>query len=175
MMYDSYHPVGDELEEKQRDAEEYQASQSGKSTSSAPVPLTADALQKAKASSQRAASDSGSQKSRSASSRGSDARTQSGSGVLTTTRPAEEDNNIVMTMNGVTMSFTQESVGGKRISVRTGQTGAVELNIEGKRPKKYVAGGSDYTTASSASRKGDRKSDRTSHRSGRSVYNGSRY
>ncbi|KAL2820888.1 hypothetical protein BDW59DRAFT_112415 [Aspergillus cavernicola] len=168
-----HYPVADELEEKQRGAEEYQASQTSKS-GVAPVALTADALL-TKAGSQRAASDSGSQKSRSASSRGSDARTQSGSGALTTTRQ-EEDNNIIMTMNGVTMSFTQESVGGKRISVRTGQTGAVELNIEGKRPKKYVAGGSEYTTASSASKKGDRsKSDRASRRSGRSVYNGGRY
>ncbi|KKK20802.1 hypothetical protein AOCH_007733 [Aspergillus ochraceoroseus] len=144
-----------------------------------PVPLTADALYKAKASSQRAESDSGSQKSRSNSSRGSDARTQNGSGVGSR---AEEDNNIVMTMNGVTMSFTQESVGGKRISVRAGETGALELNIEGKRPKKYLTGGSEYT-ASSASRRGefdelvrrprgDRKSDRASRRSSRSTYNG---
>ncbi|KAL5333246.1 hypothetical protein BJX70DRAFT_73429 [Aspergillus crustosus] len=171
-IYNTY-PVEDELEDKQRDAEEYQASHSSK-TAVAPMTLS-DALLKAKASSQRAGSDSGSQKSRSASSRGSDARTQSGSGVLTTTRPADDDN-IIMTMNGVTMSFTQESVGGKRISVRTGQTGAVELNIEGgKRPKKYLTGGSEYTTASGNSRKGDRKSDRASRRSSRSIYNGGRY
>ncbi|KAL2809399.1 hypothetical protein BJX63DRAFT_423829 [Aspergillus granulosus] len=166
-MYDA--PVRDDIEEKQRTAEEYQASQSGKS-GAVQVPLTVDALM-TKANS-RAGSDSGSHKSRSASSRGSDARTHSGSGVLTTTRPEEDNNNIIMTMNGVTMSFTQESVGGKRISVRTGQTGAVELNIEGKRPKKYLTGGSEYTAASSNSRKGDRKSDRASRRSSRSIYNG---
>ncbi|KAL4878021.1 hypothetical protein BJY04DRAFT_121014 [Aspergillus karnatakaensis] len=171
-IYNNY-PMEDELEDKQRDAEEYQASHSSK-TAAAPMTVS-DALLKAKASSQRAGSDSGSQKSRSASSRGSDARTQSGSGVLTTTRPADDDN-IVMTMNGVTMSFTQESVGGKRISVRTGQTGAVELNIEGgKRPKKYLTGGSEYTTASGNSRKTDRKSERASRRSSRSIYNGARY
>ncbi|KAL4803430.1 hypothetical protein BDV18DRAFT_40959 [Aspergillus unguis] len=167
-IYD--YPPGDELEDKQRDAEEYQASQSSK-TSAVPVSIS-DALLKAKASSQ-AGSDSGSQKSRSASSRGSgsDARTRSGSGALTTTR-AEDPEDIVMTLNGVTMSFTQESVGGKRISVRSGQTGAVELNIEGKRPKKYLTGGSEYTTTSSNSRKADRKSERASRRSSRSTYNG---
>lgn len=94
---------------------------------------------------------------------------------MTTTRSPEDDDNIIMTMNGVTMSFTQESVGGKRINVRTGQTGAVELNIEGKRPKKYLTGGSEYTTTSNNSRKGDRKSDRASRRSSRSTYTGGRY
>ncbi|KAI9376092.1 hypothetical protein BJX61DRAFT_531171 [Aspergillus egyptiacus] len=161
----------DELEEKQRDAELYQASQSSKA-GIAPVALTKDNLM-TKAVSQRAPSDSGSQKTRSASSRGSDARTQSASGALTTTRPPEEDNNIVMMMNGVTMSFTQESVGGKLISVRTGQTGAVELEIGGeKRPKKYLTNGSEITTASNTSKKGDRRSERASHRSSRSAYNG---
>ncbi|KAA8644033.1 uncharacterized protein ATNIH1004_008229 [Aspergillus tanneri] len=166
-----YDEGGDDMEDKQREAEEYQATRSGKS---APMPLTADLL-KAKASSQRAESDSGSQKSRSNSSRGSDARTQNGSGVGS--KP--EEDNIVMTMNGVTMSFTQESVGGKRISVRTGNTGAVELNIEGKRPQRYLTGGSDYT-GSMARRelddprraRKDRQSDRASRRSSRSTYSG---
>ena len=163
----------DEIDEKVGGAEEYQASQSSKAA--APSMSLSDALLKAKANSQ-AASDSGSQKSRSASSRGSgsDARTRPGSGALTTTR-AEDDDNIVMTLNGVTMNFTQESLGGKRISVRSGQTGAVELNIEGKRPKKYLTGGSEYTTASGGSRKGDRKSDRASRRSSRSTYAPPRY
>ncbi|KAE8390057.1 hypothetical protein ETB97_007367 [Aspergillus alliaceus] len=162
---------GDEIEEKQRSAEEYQASRSAKPV---PTPLTEDALYKSKAS--RAESDSGSQKSRSNSSRGSDARTQNGSGAGA--KP-EEDNNIVMTMNGVTMSFTQESVGGKKISVRAGETGALELNIEGKRPKKYLTNGSDYT-GSVARReledprraRTDRRSDRASRRSSRSTYSG---
>ncbi|KAL4939638.1 hypothetical protein BDV06DRAFT_33858 [Aspergillus oleicola] len=169
-MYDLPPSPGAELEEKQRDVEEYQASHSGKSVA-APMTLS-DALLKAKASSQHG-SDSGSQKSRSASSRGSgsDARTRSGSGALTTTR-VDDNDDIVMTINGVTMSFTQESVGGKRINMRTGQTGAVELNIEGgKRSKKYLTGGSDYTTTSSNSRR-ERRSDRASRRSSRSTYNG---
>ncbi|KAL4955223.1 hypothetical protein BDW69DRAFT_193426 [Aspergillus filifer] len=156
-MYDLPPSPGAELEEKQRDIEEYQASHSGKSV--APAMTLSDALLKAKASSQHG-SDSGSQKSRSASSRGSgsDSRTRSASGALTTTR-AEDNDDIVMTINGVTMSFTQESVGGKRINMRTGQTGAVELNIEGgKRSKKYLTN--------------ERRSDRASHRSSRSTYNG---
>ncbi|RAL13827.1 uncharacterized protein BO97DRAFT_341769 [Aspergillus homomorphus CBS 101889] len=165
----------DEIVEKQREAEEYQASRSGKS--SVPVLLTEDALYKAKTS-QRAESDSGSQKSRSNSSRGSDARTQTGSnGGL---KP-EEDNNIVMTMNGVTMSFSQESVGGKRLMLRTNNNGAVELNIEGKHraPKKYLTGGSDYTGGVSRRELenprralSDRKSDQASRRSSRSAYSG---
>ncbi|KAE8153762.1 hypothetical protein BDV25DRAFT_14451 [Aspergillus avenaceus] len=169
---------GDEIEEKQRSAEEYQASRSAKSV---PVPLTEDAL---KTKTSRPESDSASQKSRS--SRGSDARTQNGSGGGS---KQEEDNNIVMTMNGVTMSFTQESVGGKKISVRTGDTGAVELNIEGKRPKKYLTNGSDYAgsvgrreiEAGSVARREiedtrrtrpERRADRVSHRSSRSTYSG---
>ncbi|OJJ76292.1 hypothetical protein ASPBRDRAFT_117871 [Aspergillus brasiliensis CBS 101740] len=159
----------DEMDEKHREAEEYQATRTAKAPvpPAPPVPLTADALFKAK-SSQRAESDSGSQKSRS--SRGSDARTQSGSNAGS--KP-EEDNNIVMTLNGVTMSFPQD--GGKRISVRTGETGAVELNIEGKqRPKKYLTNGSDYTGSIEDARRvrSDRKSDRASRRSSRSTYGG---
>ncbi|PWY89436.1 hypothetical protein BO94DRAFT_35338 [Aspergillus sclerotioniger CBS 115572] len=167
----------DEMDEKHREAEEYQATRTAKAVPPAPpVPLTADALYKAKGT-HRAESDSGSQKSRSNSSRGSDARTQTGSNAGS--KP-EEDNNIVMTLNGVTMSFPQDSVGGKRISVRTGETGAVELNIEGKqRPKKYLTNGSEYTGSVAPSRReiedsrrarSDRKSDRASHRSSRSSY-----
>ncbi|PYH95267.1 hypothetical protein BO71DRAFT_303127, partial [Aspergillus ellipticus CBS 707.79] len=162
----------DEMEEKQREAEEYQARSAKPVAPAPPMPLTADALYKAKTS-QRAESDSGSQKSRSNSSRGSDTRTQNGS---TAGSKPEEDNNIVMTLNGVTMSFPQNSVGGKRISVRTGDTGAVELNIEGKqRPKKYLTNGSDYSGSVAASRRearSDRKSDRASRRSSRSTYGG---
>ncbi|KAI9926400.1 hypothetical protein MW887_004164 [Aspergillus wentii] len=165
-----YDLEGEEIEEKSREAEEYQASRSAKAV---PVPLTADALYKAKTS-QRAESDSGSQKSRSNSSRGSDARTQNGSGVGS--KP-EDDSNIVMTMNGVTMSFTQESVGGKKISVRTGDTGAVELNIEGKKPQKYLTARSDYTGGSARREledirrvRDDRRSERASRRSSRSTY-----
>lgn len=161
-----YNYPGGEIDAKQREAEEYQAATVGKAA--VPVPLTADALSKAKA--QRAGSDSGSHKSRSNSSRGSEARSK-----------GEEDKNIVMTMNGVTMSFTQESVGGKRINVRTGDTGAVELNIAGMRPKKYLTEGSRSNYTSSSGRReledarrprDDRRSERASRRSSRSTYSG---
>ncbi|BCR89274.1 uncharacterized protein ACHE_50472A [Aspergillus chevalieri] len=137
-----------DLVDKQREAEEYQASKS-KGHKAVPVPLTEDALYKTKAS--RAESDSGSQKSRSNSSRASDARTHSASNAGTNnvnTIKEDEDKNLVMTMNGVTMSFTQESMNSKKINLRTNNTGALELSVEGKRPKKYLtSGGSDYTGA----------------------------
>lgn len=168
-----YEGTDDEVEEKQREAEEYQASRSAK-TAPVPMPLTRDALYKAK-SSHRTESESGSQKSRSNSSRGSDARTHSGSAV----GPKQEDNNIVMTMNGVTMSFAPDQIGGKMISVRAGDTGALSLNIQGKRPKNYLTGGSDYSGSvakreieDSHRARSDRRSDRASRRSSRSTYGG---
>ncbi|GLA13934.1 hypothetical protein AnigIFM62618_011352 [Aspergillus niger] len=111
----------------------------------------------------------------------SDASTQNSSGV-DTDRP-EEDNNIIKTLNGVTMSFPQESVGLKRVSVRTGDTGGVQLNIEGKRPRKYyLPAGSDYTGSvasqgleSSRHDQTDRRSDRASRRSTRSTYTSRTY
>ncbi|OJJ47282.1 hypothetical protein ASPZODRAFT_151787 [Penicilliopsis zonata CBS 506.65] len=193
--------VTDEVEEKEREAEAYQKVHSGGSRSSgggsggssksAPVALTADALRTAKSSS-RADSDSASQKSRSNSSRGSDARTRDGSNVGSASKP-EEDNNIVMMMNGVTMSFSQESAANKRISVRTGESGQVEFNIGGSQPppKKYLPPArSEYAGSSSGRRdhdeprrpmvddprrlRDDRRSDRVSRRSSRSVYSSSR-
>lgn len=166
--YESQTPTRD-LEDKARDAEEYQAARAGK-----PVPLTADALFKAK-NSHRPDSDSGSQKSRSNSSRGSDARTRDGSG---TGSKGDEEHSFTMNVNGITMSFSQESVGGKRINLKTGETGGVELNIEGRRPKKYITSRSDYTSTSGSGRReiedrhsrDDRRSDRASRRSSRSTY-----
>ena len=170
-----------QIEEKQRQAEKYQATKAKNSSSNnnkpVPVPLTEDALYKAKAS-QRAGSDSGSQKTRSSA---SDARTQSGSNVDSTTakQQEEENTNFVMSMNGITMSIPQEAVSSKKISLRTGDTGALELNIEGKRPKKYLTSGSEYTGAvarrelEDARRPRDsRRSDRASRRSSRSTYSG---
>ncbi|KAL1961533.1 hypothetical protein VTN77DRAFT_1638 [Rasamsonia byssochlamydoides] len=161
-----------DLEKKHRSAEEYQAARSGKT-----VPLTTDALLKAKMS-QRAESDSGSQKSGSNSSRGSDARTRDGSGVGS---KYDDENNITMTMNGVTMTLDQNAIGGKRIHLRTGEEGAVQLNIEGRRPRKYLtaAAHSDYSSVSGRREhedarrtRDDRRSDRASRRSSRSVYGG---
>ena len=150
-----------DMEDKQREAEEYQAVRSGR-----PMPLTTDALVNAKVS-QGLESDSGSQKTRS--SHGSDSRTQSGSAGG---YRLDDENNIVMTMNGVTMSIPQDSVGGQTISVRAGETGALELNFEGgRRPKKYLPFHSDYSGGSDSRRSPeDRRSDRASRRSSRSTY-----
>lgn len=181
----------DEIVEKQREAEQYQAAKVAKNSSSnsssnnKPTPLTEHALYKAKTS-HRVDSDSGSQKSRSNSSRASDTRTHNGSNggsnavAVANAKQEEENKNITMTMNGVTMSFTQESVGGKKISLRAGDTGALELNIEGgKKPKKYLTSGSEYTGTvarrelEDARRPRDgRRSERASGRSSRSTYSG---
>lgn len=118
--------TGSDFDQKQREVEEYQAAVRGNK----PVPLTADAL---RAKTIRPDSDSGSLKSRSNSSHGSDIRTRDGSGVGS---KFGDDSGFAMVVNGVTMNFPQELVGSKRICVRTGEQGEMELNIEGRRPKK---------------------------------------
>lgn len=162
-----------EMEQKHRNAEEYQASKSGRTG----VPLTEDALRMKAKIAQRVDSDSGSQKTRSNSSRGSDARTRDGSGVGSR---VDEDGGFTMTMNGMTIGFTPESVNGKRIHLRTNDHGSIGLNIEGRRPKRYIMpAGSEYTSTSSRKEiedgrraREDRRSDRASRRSSRSTYSG---
>ncbi|KAH8690167.1 hypothetical protein BGW36DRAFT_364891 [Talaromyces proteolyticus] len=162
-----------DLEQKHRSAEEYQAAKSGRTG----VPLTADALRLKAKIAQRQDSDSGSQKSRSNSSRGSDARTRDGSGVGSR---FDDDSSFTMTMNGMTMTFPQGSVSGKTIHLRTDEQGAIGLNIEGRRPKKYIMpAGSEFTSASSRREvedgrrpRDDRRSDRNSRRSSRSTFSG---
>ncbi|KAL5361105.1 hypothetical protein BJX96DRAFT_151414 [Aspergillus floccosus] len=166
----------DDIEEKQREAEEYQyqaASRAGKPPSQSPavLPLTEDALYKAKTEG-RPSSESGSQKSRS--SRGS-------------AKPDDStNNNIVMTMNGITIGIPHDTVGGKMISVRSGDTGAISLNIHNphehrRRPKKYLPSGSASGASEHSARReiedvhrprSDRRSDRASRRSSRSIYSG---
>lgn len=180
--------VDDEIEEKQREAEQYQAAKIARNTSSnKTTPLTEHALQRAKNS--RAGSDSGSLKSHSNSSRGSDARTHSGSNAVSSSantvarqqqQEEERKKNITMIMNGITMSFDQESVGDKKISLRTGDTGALELNIGGgKKPKKYLTSGSEYAGTVARREIEDprrprdgRRSEKASRRSSRSTYSG---
>jgi hypothetical protein len=167
-----------DLEQKHRSAEEYQAAKSGRSSTTG-VALTEDALRlKTKINQQqRLDSDSGSQKTRSNSSRGSDARTRDGSGVGSR---IEDDSSFTMTMHGMTIGFTQESVNGKRIHLRADDNGGIGLNIEGRRPKRYIMpAGSDYTAVSSKKEiedgrraREDRRSDRASRRSSRSTYSG---
>ncbi|PGH12124.1 hypothetical protein AJ80_06845 [Polytolypa hystricis UAMH7299] len=166
-----------DLDQKQREVEEYQASRNGSSRASVPSqpynPI--DSLVKARHS-QRADSDSGSQRSQTESSRGSDAKTKNSSGV---SRP--DDDSITMIIRGVKIDLSTDSVEGKKINVRSGEEGGVELNIEGRRPKKYLLARSD--SLSTASRRElledarrvrdiDSKSDRASRRSSRSGYSG---
>jgi hypothetical protein len=158
--------TGSDFDQKQREVEEYQAAVRGNK----PVPLTADAL---RAKTIRPDSDSGSLKSHSNSSHGSDIRTRDGSGVGS---KFGDDSGFAMVVNGVTMNFPQELVGTKRICVRTGEQGEMELNIEGRRPKKYLASRSDFT--SSSGRNDLRRtlgSDRASRHSSRSTYSSGFY
>lgn len=161
-----------DLEQKQRDAEEYQAARASRAT-----PLTADAL--ARRTAHRVGSESGSSTNRSEnSSRGSDSKTKSGSGVGS--RHDDDKNSISMTIQGVKIDFSGDHRERRKINVRAGEEGALEFNIEGgRRAKKYIMSRSDSTSASGRKEiedvrrvRDDWKSDRASRRSSRSTYNG---
>lgn len=156
------------LEDREREVERYQARQSGRTNT---MPASAEALLTKSA--VGAGSDNGSQKSRSNSSRGSG----SGNG---------ESKNMNLMVNGLTIGFTEDSVAGKNISIRAGDTGRVQLSIAGdRRPKQYLMSGSSYSdqTGRSGRReleevprraRDDRRSERASHRSSQSSYGGNR-
>jgi hypothetical protein len=115
------------LEDREREVERYQAQKSGRTNT---MPASAEALLTKGAIG--AGSDNGSQKSRSTGSRGS------GSGG--------ESKNMNLMVNGLTIGFTEESVAGKNISIRAGDTGRVQLSIAGDRkPKQYIMSGSSYS------------------------------
>ncbi|KAJ5613316.1 hypothetical protein N7510_006510 [Penicillium lagena] len=153
------------LEDKQREIEDYQAARSGRPAGAAAIPLSAETMLPRKASN-RVGSESGSQKSRSNSSRGSGG--------------SKGDDDINLVMDGVKMSFTRESVDGKLINIRRGDS-SFRLNIEGNRqPKGYLPGPpySDYTRREledGRHSRDDRHSDKASRRSSRSTYSRSRY
>ena len=156
-----------DLEEKQREVEEYQAARTPRL-----APLTADSLRKVR----RFESDSDSQHSRTESSRGSDSHTKYGSNVGST---RVEDDSITMIIRGVKIDLSSES--DRRINVRSGHEGGIELNIEGRRPKRYILPRSDSTTVSGRREmiedvrrvRDDARSDRdSSRRSSRSGYSG---
>jgi hypothetical protein len=186
MMRDARHqpPVSD-LEQKQRSAEEYQASKSGRID---PRSVIEDALRMKAKIAQRVESDSGSQKTRSNSSRGSDARTRDGSGVGSRFGDDNHNNknNITLTLGGMTIDFGSDTLSGNKIKVRTNDHGSIGVNIEGRglrRPNRYIMpGGSDYASnGGGGGRKeiedgrrtrDERRSDRASRRSSRSTYSG---
>lgn len=160
--------TADDLEDREREAEQYQARQSGRTNT---MPASAEAL--LAKSVVGAASDNASQKSRSNSSHGS------GSGNA-------ESKNMNLTVNGLTIGFSEESVAGQNISICAGKTGRVKLQIAGeRRPKQYLMNGSSYSdqTGRSGRReledaprrsRDDRRSDRVSRRSSQSTYGGER-
>ncbi|KAF3015229.1 hypothetical protein E8E15_006607 [Penicillium rubens] len=157
--YEKPSSAADDIEDREREAENYQAARSGR-TSTAALPLSTEALLPTKAS-HRNGSESGSQNSRSNSSRGS-----------ATASRKEEDENMTLVLNGVQIGFTSEAVAGKSINIRAGETGAVRLNIGGPRPPKQHVNGtsSDYTGGSSRREledmvrrpRNDRRSERSS-------------
>lgn len=170
--YEEPSSAADDLEDREREAENYQAARSGR-TSTAALPLSTEALLPTKAS-HRNGSESGSQNSRSNSSRGS-----------ATASRKEEDKNMTLTLNGFQIGFTSEAVAGKSINIRAGDTGAVRLNIGGPRPSKQHVNGtsSDYTGGSSRREledvvrrpREDRRSERSSRRDSQSAYGTTRY
>ncbi|KAJ5943667.1 hypothetical protein N7516_003835 [Penicillium verrucosum] len=170
--YEEPSSAGGDLEDREREAENYQAARSGR-TSTAALPLSTEALLPAKASHRNGnGSESGSQNSRS--SRGS-----------ATPSRKEEDKNMTLTLNGFQIGFTSEAVAGKSINIRAGDTGAVRLNIGGPRPPKQHVNGtsSDYAGGSSRRELEDvvrrprdgGRSERSSRRDSQSAYGATRY
>lgn len=155
-----------DLEQKQREAEAYQNAGGSK-----PVPLTADALKTARRS--QKSSDSASQKSFTSSSKGSDVKTKSGSGVAS----RNENDGFTMTIDGVKLGFSGDSVEDKRINIRPKGERGLELSIEGKNTRRYtvigkesLSGLSRGETESGRRSRDEYGSDRASRRSSRSGY-----
>ncbi|KAJ5467823.1 hypothetical protein N7475_005575 [Penicillium sp. IBT 31633x] len=170
--YDEPSSAGGDLEDREREAENYQAVRSGR-TSAAALPLSQEALLPAKAATRTGSESGGSQKSRSNSSRDS-----------ATASRKEEDKNMTLTLNGFQIGFTSEAVAGKSINIRAGETGAVRLNIGGPRPSKQHVNGTSSDCAGGSSRRAledvrrprdDRRSERSSRRGSQSVYGTTRY
>ncbi|KAF9248147.1 hypothetical protein LCP9604111_5856 [Penicillium roqueforti] len=170
--YDAPSSAAGDLEDREREAENYQAARSGR-TSAPALPLSAESLLPTKAS-HRNGSESGSQNSRSSGSRGSATASQK-----------EDDKNMTLTLNGFQIGFAPEAVAGKSINIRAGETGAVRLNIGGPRPSKQRVNGTSSDYAGSSSRReledvvrrprDDRRSERPSRRDSQSTYGTTRY
>ncbi|OAX78405.1 hypothetical protein ACJ72_07287 [Emergomyces africanus] len=154
-----------DLDQKQRDAEAYQSSRTAR-----PTPLTLDSLVKSRRS-HRADSDSGSLRTRTDSSRGSDAKTKSG-----ISRP--EDDEITVMIGGLRIGVPKDNIDRQVINLRSGEEGSLELNIEGRRPKRYFLSRSESLNGGrreieeTRRLRHDTSSDRASRRSSRSGYSG---
>ncbi|KAL2372246.1 hypothetical protein RJ035_008156 [Blastomyces gilchristii] len=154
-----------DFDQKQREAEEYQSSRTSRAT-----PLTLDTLVKSRRS-HRADSDSGSLRTRTDSSRGSDVKTKSG-----ISRP--EDDEITVMIGGLRIGVPKDNIDRQVINLRSGEEGSLEVNIEGRRPKRYFLSRSESLSGSrrdieeSRRLRQDSSSDRASRRSSRSGYSG---
>ncbi|EDN07337.1 predicted protein [Histoplasma mississippiense (nom. inval.)] len=159
-----------DLDQKQREAEEYQSARTSRAT-----PLTLDSLVKCRRS-HRADSDSGSLRTRTDSSRGSDAKTKSA-----ISRP--EDDEITVMIGGLRIGVSKDHIDRQVINLRSGEEGSLELNIEGRRPKRYFLSRSESLSGTgggavrreieeSRRLRHDSSSDRASRRSSRSGYSG---
>ncbi|KAI2250606.1 hypothetical protein LOZ10_006657 [Ophidiomyces ophidiicola] len=175
------------LEQKQREAEEYQ------SRTQRSAPLTAEALRKVRSTHQQkvAAIDSDSDDTSSESSHESDTQTKNGSGVGSGpgsgvgSGPGSgvsrvDDDSITMIFRGIKIDLSGGTMD-KRINLRSGEEGSIELNIEGKRgSQKYLMSRSDTTSVAGSRRefeevrriREDSRSERESRHSSRSGYSG---
>ena len=156
-----------DLEDREREAEEYQAQKAGRPATA--MPLSTDAL--IPKLSNGTGSEHGSQKSRSSGSRHSGSR---GDG---------ESKNINLEVNGMTIGFTEQGLAGKSINIRTGESGGVHLNIAGGRKhQQYLTGGSSYSGYTGGSdprdlesvrrprERDELRSERSSRRTSQSTY-----
>lgn len=161
-----------DMERKQREAEQYQAARNYR-----PPPLTVDALRKKE--SQKAESedeDESESEESSSESQDSEVNTRNGSNVGS----RADDDSFTMIFRGVKIGLSSDTMEGRKINLRSGEEGQLELNIEGgRRPKKYLMSRSD--TASMSSRReiedvrrirDDGRSDRESRHSSRSGFSG---
>lgn len=151
-----HEPLQD-LERKQWEAEEYQ-----RSKGTDPLPMTADSLHKARTSAAPAKkSEVGSHRSRNSSNKESTVKAQG--------------SDITMTMNGVALGFSNDSVDNKDIRIKSKPSGSMSIQIEGKKSRRYsfsrIQGPPgekerDKLMRADSSEKGSRKSSR-SGRSGK--------
>lgn len=119
-----------DLEDREREVEQYQAQKAGRSATA--MPLSTEALIPKLANG--TVSEHGSQKSRSSGSRHSGSKDDG------------ESKNINLEVNGMTIGFTEQGIAGKSINIRTGDTGGVHLNIAGgRKPQQYLTGGSSHS------------------------------
>ncbi|KAL9112553.1 MAG: hypothetical protein Q9227_003124 [Pyrenula ochraceoflavens] len=111
-----------DLEQKQKSAEAYQRSKGTQA-----IPVTTEAIKQSRRTSFHSAarSESGSHRSRASSGRGSGHSASRG-----------DKNDFTMTINGVDLGFSQDSIENKNIHIKPKQSGAMSLLIGGKKSRR---------------------------------------